>query len=493
MLDFRTLLASGETYLATRSDAERRFEPQFEAVYFEGTDTVGHLFMPYRTPLRTGVNEQRYASFRSMVDRYYETADSYLGKLLQGRGDDWTVLVLSDHGFASDAARPLTTDSRIGHGPAADWHRKFGVLVASGKHVRPGAKIEETSVYDIAPTILALYGQPVPAKWPGRILGDLLDPALSATHAVRFRQDEPSRTEIAEEGGPPVDPAAAELREKLTTLGYIGSGDATQVSVSAHNNTGVALMAEGKLDEAVERFRKGLAEQPQQANLMVNLGMALRLLDRKAEAKVQFAKALEYPIARRAAGHQLAQMALDDADYAAAEKYLRAVLSAEPNASEERNTLGLVLEKKGEPAAAETEYLRAVRDDPNAAQPRSNLGNLARSRGDLAGAESWYLQAIEADPYHGRLQQPGARVPGEGGIQKAIDLMRALEVAEQRDRHEQPREPVLRAGRSHERASSGARRRGRPEVPSPLNNLGGVEIRRRTTTRRRGCRRRRSP
>ena len=54
-----------------------------------------------------------------------ETADAMLGKLLEGR-EGWTVLVVSDHGFASDATRPLTTDSRIGHGAAADWHRSGG-------------------------------------------------------------------------------------------------------------------------------------------------------------------------------------------------------------------------------------------------------------------------------------------------------------------------------------------------------------------------------
>ena len=144
--ELRTLLAAGDTYLDIALHARQRFAPDFEAVYFEGTDTVSHLFMPYRPPERPGVDPARYASFRSVVDRYYETADGYLGRLLEGRGDDWTIMVLSDHGFASDLSRPLTTDSRIGHGPAADWHRKFGILVLAGANVKAGARIDETSV-----------------------------------------------------------------------------------------------------------------------------------------------------------------------------------------------------------------------------------------------------------------------------------------------------------------------------------------------------------
>src|SRR6185295_4726239 len=170
----------------------------------------------------------------------------FLGRLLEGKGKDWTIVVLSDRGFATDAARPLTTDSRIGLGPAADWHRKFGMLVLSGAHVKAGAKIDETSVFDIAPTLLALYGQPVPRSWPGRVLGDAFDPAFLGAHPVRFRLDDPARGDVLAEEGAPVDPAAAELREKLTNLGYIGSGEGQQVSVTAFNNTGVALMAEGK-------------------------------------------------------------------------------------------------------------------------------------------------------------------------------------------------------------------------------------------------------
>ena len=70
------------------------------------------------------------------------------------------MLVLSDHGFSSDVTRPLTTDSRIGHGPAADWHRKFGMIVLSGAHVRAGAKLDEASVLDVAPTVLGIAGVP---------------------------------------------------------------------------------------------------------------------------------------------------------------------------------------------------------------------------------------------------------------------------------------------------------------------------------------------
>src|SRR4029079_1691599 len=132
----------------------------------------------------------------------------------------------------------------------------------------------------------------------------------------------------------------------------------------------VALMAEGKYDEAVEQFRAGLRDQPQQPNLLVNLGLALRMLGKIDEAREQFERAMAFPVARRAAGNQLAQIAIDAARYAEAEKLLRDILVAEPGASEVRNSLGLVLEKQGKIGEAEQEYVRAVDSDPNASQPR---------------------------------------------------------------------------------------------------------------------------
>ena len=45
---------------------------KFESVYFEGTDTVGHLFMSYRPPRLASADGRGFESFQAIVDRYYE-------------------------------------------------------------------------------------------------------------------------------------------------------------------------------------------------------------------------------------------------------------------------------------------------------------------------------------------------------------------------------------------------------------------------------------
>jgi Flp pilus assembly protein TadD/predicted AlkP superfamily phosphohydrolase/phosphomutase len=432
--DFRTLLASGRTYLAMAQEARRRFDPRFEAVYFEGTDTVGHLFMPYRDPPLDGVDPERRRSFRSIVDRYYETIDGYLGELLRDRGPEWTVLVVSDHGFATDEGRPRTTDSRIGHGPAADWHRRFGVLVMSGARVRPGAKMEEASVNDVAPTLLALHGLSVPRSWTGRVLAEALAPEFLEDHPVLFREEEFSK-ELAPYGDVAetlTHSDADALRQKLQSLGYIApTSESGSSGASGENNRGVAFLAAGRYDAAEEAFRAALRQSPGQPMVTVNLALALRFQGKTDEAVALFERSLVSPAARRTAGLQLAQIAMERGDLARAETILRGVLSSEPGAGEIRNSLGLVLERSGRPVEAAEAYREAARLDPDVAEPRNNLGNLARRAGRPEEAERHFLDAIEADPFFlGAYNNLALLYQDRGDLSRAIELYgRALEKA----------------------------------------------------------------
>jgi len=389
-------------------------------VYFEGTDTIGHLFMPYRPPRLPPIPESRFRSFDQMVDRYYETADAMVGKLLEGR-EDWTVLVVSDHGFASDATRPLTTDSRIGHGAAADWHRRFGILVLSGPGVRKGIRLDEASVNDIAPTILALFGQPVPRSWPGRVLGAALDPGFLASHPVTFRTTDPKRSGAAPATGGS-DEEAEELRAKLESLGYVGPAGSGR-SMTTSNNRGVALLAQGKYEDAAVAFREAIRNEPDQPTLWVNLGIALRNAGKPEEARDLFRKAIERPEASRAAGHQLAQLLMDEGNLREAEQVLRRVLRDEPGAAEVRNALGLVLDKSGRPKEAWKEFSAAADLDPNAAEPRNNLGNLAKAERRRDEAARWYEKAIAADPYFMGAYNNLALLHQENGeLTRAVEL-----------------------------------------------------------------------
>jgi tetratricopeptide (TPR) repeat protein len=484
----RTLLAAGDSYIGIAQHLGQRFRPRFEAVYLEGTDTIGHLFMRYRPPRLPGVEDERYESFRGMVDRYYEQADAYLGRLLEGKGEDWTILVLSDHGFASDMTRPRTADSRIGHGQAASWHRRFGMLVLSGKHVRRGQRMDEASVYDIAPTILALFGQPFPRSWPGRALSEAFEDGFFDRYPVRFRADEPEpELLVAEDEGGEGEELSRDMLAKLEALGYLSSSpDSAEGqpqagdSLTYRNNSGVALMAEGRHAEAEEMFRAGLADHPDHPMLLVNLAMALRKQGRTEEGGVYLLKALEQPSSARQAAFHLAQDALRAGDLDGADGYLEPVLEREPDAAEILNLRGLIREKQGRQEDAARLYRRAADLDPDAAQPRVNLGNMALRRGDTGEAERWYLEAIEADPYFmGAYNNLAMVYQDRGEPDKAIDLYgRALEKSPSNAVVLNNLASLYYAIGEIDEATTHWRRCARiaPEYPSPYNNLAGVAL-----------------
>jgi len=480
--EFRTLLASGRTYLRISRALAGDDPPSVEALYFEGTDTVGHLFMRFRAPRLPNVSSESYESFRSVVDRYYETADGYLGTILQGRGDEWTVMVLSDHGFVTDQARPHSTDPRIGHGAAADWHRRFGVLVLSGRHIRAGVRINEATVYDVAPTILALFDQPVPVSWPGVTLAEAMEPEFLEAHPVRYRRDDPPLSDRRDAQATTArDPAALAVIEKLETLGYLGaSSGGTSPSIGNRNNTGVALMAEGRYDEAEAEFRAALLAAPTQPSVLVNLALVLRVKGQTGEAAEILRSALELPGAFHAARVNLAEIAYERGDLDGAESLLRDVLRREPDSSDVHTTLGLVLEGRGDRAGAEAEYRRAAELDPGAAVARSNLGNLAKRQGRLEDAERWYREAIDADPYFMGAYNNLALVFQERG-----DIERAVELYEQARRRSPGNAIVLNNLASLHYATGDLEEarvlweqamRFAPGYPSPLNNLAGIAI-----------------
>ncbi len=98
-------------------------------------------------------------------------------------------------------------------------HRRHGILIARGPHIRPGSEVQNARIVDLAPTTLHLMGHAVPAGMDGRVLHDLFTPAFLSAHPVHAETiDPPAAQDLyalssAEE---------AELESSLKGLGYLG-------------------------------------------------------------------------------------------------------------------------------------------------------------------------------------------------------------------------------------------------------------------------------
>jgi len=434
--ELKTVIASTRTYEAIGTEILHRQPKGFHAVYNESTDTAAHVFMSFRPPRRAEVDDRRAAAFGRVMDAVYENADRMIGRLLERTGPGWNVVVVSDHGFKHGEDRPAT-DSRVSKGQAADWHDRFGILVLWGPDVRRGATVEDASVLDVTPTILALYGLPRGEDMDGRVLEEALEPAFlagtkPAVIATYERGDRSPAAVVASSQDP-------EVMAKLRALGYIGGSDEAAPGAApptasaggfelegglAHINRGVSLLAQRDLDGAQAEF-----EQAKRAGTLtpalVNL-FAVHFQRRDLPA----AKATLTELERADPSHKAlpglrGAVADLEGNRAEAERLLRQAIERDPADGQSRTRLGHVLEDSGRLDEALAQYTEALRKAPNNAEARNYAGNVVRRKGDLARAEQLYRDAIEADPrYPGAYNNLGLMLQQRGKLEEAEQLYR---------------------------------------------------------------------
>jgi hypothetical protein len=108
-----------------------------------------------------------------------------------------------------------SSPDRSGH------HRMDGILFLAGPGIGRGAELQGASIMDIAPTVLALLGVPIPRAMDGRVLETAMTDELRASLSITYAgavEDAPSTTSSSVE----IDSAEEEaLREHLRGLGYV--------------------------------------------------------------------------------------------------------------------------------------------------------------------------------------------------------------------------------------------------------------------------------
>jgi len=99
-------------------------------------------------------------------------------------------------------------------------HSCKGILVAWGQGIRPG-RLEAAALVDVAPTVLYLFGHPIPSTCDGQVLLSALDPGLAASCPV-LREEQVAVAEHSEPAGPAMTAEEeAEVQVHLRGLGYL--------------------------------------------------------------------------------------------------------------------------------------------------------------------------------------------------------------------------------------------------------------------------------
>jgi len=216
-----------QAYLFDTFNAEvvRRFreriDPDLTMVHFQAIDLACHYDLYFHRPelfrdaaLPEGCRAELDAEaprFRRTVEAFHEYLDEWLGRLLEGLPPETAVMVVSDHGF----------------GPVANCHRPGGhedappgIVVLAGPGVRPGARIEGATLYDVFPTLAATLSLPLAANLPGRPMAGAFLPGVCDPGTL----PSVASYETSERYVPSVAPPAAlseELEKQLRSLGYV--------------------------------------------------------------------------------------------------------------------------------------------------------------------------------------------------------------------------------------------------------------------------------
>ncbi len=96
-------------------------------------------------------------------------------------------------------------------------HRMEGILLARGKRIRKGRRIEGAALIDLAPTILHLLGNSVPSDMDGRVLTELFEEGFLEHRPPAFQapEEEPADARSGPGGG------EEDVVRRLKDLGYL--------------------------------------------------------------------------------------------------------------------------------------------------------------------------------------------------------------------------------------------------------------------------------
>lgn len=149
-----------------------------------------------------------------MMEKVWKREEAYTGPFVDRAPD---LVAVPKLGYT--VASQVFDDGRVwATGEEYHWeaiHRVEGILLLHGPEVEPGKRLEDARIYDVAPTILALKGLPVPDDMDGRVLAE----AMRDTD--RYRSVERVEGGVADRSHRFSKEEEDALQDRLRSLGYM--------------------------------------------------------------------------------------------------------------------------------------------------------------------------------------------------------------------------------------------------------------------------------
>jgi predicted AlkP superfamily phosphohydrolase/phosphomutase/Tfp pilus assembly protein PilF len=418
---FRSLLAKTWTDHRVAFDLFNARKPLLTMVQYEGTDAVNHLFGPFHPPMREGVSSDDYRRYWPTVSNYYAEVDRLIGEWMAALPPDTTVILMSAHGMKWGKDRPRKPPTGA---TALSDHRNPGVLIAYGNHIAPSRLHHSMSVYDVAPTVLALLGLPVAREMPGKFQGWMFKDVqpiegVTVVSYSEFVSSRPIPTSVT------INPQ--QYKAELLAIGHVSDPSRNLAPVledesktaqvtpvppqnwglyAYYNNLGVELKRQGKSKEAIEAFQKAIEINPSSPTPYLNMSMAMFDKQQYSAAEEAFLNAV---------AHGLPNAERYFVDFAALyrENHLisRAIAllqkgkSLFPQSYEIAANLGSALVEGDRITEGQPELERALGLEPSSTMVLNNLGILYAQKKDYGRALDYWNRSLSVEPHQPQIRE----------------------------------------------------------------------------------------
>jgi tetratricopeptide (TPR) repeat protein len=176
----------------------------------------------------------------------------------------------------------------------------------------------------------------------------------------------------------------------------------TENNYKAHSLLAIALMFQGKLDEAYQHTKESLRIQPLSADLYIQNGNILLEMGKSEEAKENYRRAIQLDPNNASAHYNLGVVLhLDGNMERAIDEYQRAIKLRDTHFPAHMKLAEVLTEKRRLEDALRT-YARAAALQPRTAEIYYNMGNILIAQGRLDEAVTQFDRAVRFKPDYAR-------------------------------------------------------------------------------------------
>lgn len=170
------------------------------------------------------------------------------------------------------------------------------------------------------------------------------------------------------------------------------------------NESGIGSYNQGNYTKARQQFQKAVAENPQNADFIANLGAAMRKQGDMPNAEWTYKHALNIDPTHQPSYHGLAEVFMEQERHAEANELLSAWANTQPTDPSAHIEMAWLNRELGNHAGAETSLRRALTAEPNHPVALAHLGQLYQDVGQPAQAVAFYQRSLHANWHQPEVQ-----------------------------------------------------------------------------------------